>query len=88
MGRSTGKQDQAVDERLLTHHPAGKQCLEVCQANGWQPASGDVVRLVQLWHAVRQGRHSEDALSPNRIGFAKWLVRNGRLSEDASDWAA
>jgi hypothetical protein len=85
MARSTGKRRQAVDERLLTHHPAGKQCLEVCQANGWQPASGDVLRLVELWDAVRQGRHSEAALSPQRVEFARWLIRTGRLSEGLSE---
>lgn len=73
--------DRSLDERLLTHHPAGKACLEVCTANGWIPESGDLVRLVRLWDEVRQGRRSEVALSRARLGFARWLVSQGRLNE-------
>jgi hypothetical protein len=71
-----------LDERLLTHHPAGRTCYEVCQANGWTPGNGDLLRLVKLWDEVRQGRRTEVALSPARLGFARWLVQTGRLTED------
>ena len=43
MGQVTRR---GLDERLLTHHPAGKACLETCLANGWQPSSADVYRGV------------------------------------------
>ncbi len=69
------------DERLLTHHPAGKLCLDICLANGWQPESADILRLVKLWDEVRQGRRSEVPLSRRRIEFARWLVAHGRLNE-------
>jgi hypothetical protein len=88
MARPTGKRSEAFDERLLSHHPAGKVCLEVCQANGWEPASGDVVRLVRLWDAVRNGQHCEAALSANRLEFARWLIRAGRLNEGLNGLAA
>src|SRR4051812_6312364 len=46
MAQTTRK---AFDERLLTHHPAGQACVEVCLSHGWQPNSADVIRLVKLW---------------------------------------
>jgi hypothetical protein len=76
--------DRSLDERLLTHHPAGRACLEICTANGWRPESGDLVRLVRLWDEVRQGRRSEAALSRARLGFARWLVSQGRLNEGSN----
>ena len=72
----------AFDERLLTHHPAGRILLEICQANSWQPTDSDVVRLVKLRQEVRDGRRSEVALNPNRLGFARWLVKHSRISEN------
>ena len=69
------------DERLVLHHPAGQDCLDVCTANGWAPESGDVVRLVRLWSEVREGRRSEVDLSPTRLEFARWLIQNGRINE-------
>ena len=72
-----------IDERLLSHHPAGQACYEVCLANGWAPRSGDVIRLVRLWDEVRRGRRSETTISPARLEFARWLVTQGRLSEYA-----
>ncbi|MBI3973758.1 MAG: hypothetical protein HY332_20980 [Chloroflexi bacterium] len=76
------------DERLLTHHPAGRACLDACLANGWQPANGDVLRLVRLWDEVRQGKRSEDALAPARLQFARWLIQTGRLNEGFNGRAA
>ena len=73
---------QSFDSRLLSHHPAGKQCLDVCTANGWQPNNADVLRLVRLWDEVRRGQRSEVAISPARLQFARWLVTTGRLGED------
>lgn len=81
MARSSSRSNNALDRRLLTHHPAGQQCLDVCNANGWQPGNGDVLRLVKLWDEVRQGRRSEVALDAAHLGFARWLIANGRLSE-------
>lgn len=78
MSRVTRK---AFDERLLTHHPAGQSCLDACQANGWQPTSADVIRLVRLWDQVRQGKRSEVALSPTRLEYARWLYRHGKINE-------
>lgn len=72
----------SLDKGLLSHHPAGQTCVDVCLANGWQPQSKDVVRLVQLWEEVHQGRRSEVSLSPAHLGFARWLIEHGRLSED------
>ena len=86
MARSAGSTDStgnSVDGRLLTHHPAGQACLDICTANGWVPESGDVVRLVKLWSDVREGRRSEIALSQAHLDFARWLVQRGRLSEAA-----
>lgn len=71
----------AVDERLLTHHPAGQACLDVCAANGWAPDAGDIVRLVKLWSEVRDGERSEVVLSRSHLEFARWLHRNGRINE-------
>ena len=73
----------ALDERLLTHHPAGKTCLEVCAANGWLPSSADMVRLVKLWSDVREGDRSEVALSRAHLNFARWLHENGHINEGA-----
>jgi hypothetical protein len=73
--------DQSIDERLLTHHPAGKACLEVCLANGWRPGSGDILRLVRLWDEVRHGQRSETALSKAHLEFARWLREHGRISD-------
>ncbi len=78
MGQSTRK---VFDERLLTHHPAGQACLDVCMSNGWQPNNADVIRLVRLWDQVRQGRRSEVALSPARLEYARWLYRQGKINE-------
>jgi hypothetical protein len=78
MAQSTRK---AFDERLLTHHPAGQACVDVCLSNGWQPASGDVIRLVRLWDQVRQGQRSEVALSSARLEYARWLYRHGKINE-------
>jgi hypothetical protein len=75
---------RALDERLLTHHPAGQECLDVCHANGWHPTSGDVLRLVQLWDQVQQGHRSETTLSPTRLEFARWLYRQGKINEGAA----
>ena len=72
---------QVFDDRLASHHPAGKACLDVCLANGWQPSNGDVLRLVKFWDQVRQGRHSEAELSPSRLEYARWLYRHGRINE-------
>ena len=77
----------AFDPRLLAHHPAGQACLAACQANGWEPQSGDVVRLVRLWDEVHQGRRSEASLSPNRLAFARWLVEHGRIGEGLPEGA-
>jgi hypothetical protein len=87
MARPTGRRSNALDERLLTHHPAGKTCLEVCHANGWNPANGDVLRLVKLWDEVHEGYRSEDTLDHTRIEFARWLIRTGRLNEGANEGA-
>jgi hypothetical protein len=65
----------------LTHHPAGKECLEVCAANGWLPNSADVVRLVKLWAEVRDGERSEVALSKSHLEYARWLREHGRINE-------
>ena len=73
---------RSFDSRLLSHHPAGKECLEVCIANGWQPNNGDLLRLVRLWDEVRRGQRSEVAIAPARLQFARWLVANGRIGED------
>jgi hypothetical protein len=70
-----------LDSRLMSHHPAGKQCLDVCTANGWMPATGDIVRLVKLWSEVREGRRSEAALSESHLRFARWLRETGRINE-------
>ena len=78
MARSTRK---ALDQRLLTHHPAGQACLDICLANGWQPTNADILRLVNLWDQVREGLRSEVALSPARLEFARWLYRQGRIGE-------
>lgn len=78
MGQVTRR---GLDERLLTHHPAGKACLETCLANGWQPSSADVLRLVRLWDEVRNGQHSEVAISPTRLAYARWLYRHGKINE-------
>ena len=78
MAQSTRK---AFDERLLTHHPAGQTCVEVCLAHGWQPNSGDVIRLVRLWDQVRQGLRREVALSRTRLEYARWLYRHGKINE-------
>lgn len=75
------KANAALDERLLSHHPAGKRCLEVCTANGWAPGAGDVVRLVRLWSEVREGDRSEGVLSRSHLEFARWLRENGRINE-------
>lgn len=75
------------DERLLQHHPAGQECLEVCTANGWAPESSDVIRLVRLWSEVRDGQRSEIDLSPARLEFARWLKEHGRIGEDLADAA-
>ena len=72
---------KALDERLLTHHPAGQSCLDVCHANGWHPTSADVLRLVSLWDQVRSGRRSEVAIAPERLEFARWLYRQGKINE-------
>lgn len=69
------------DARLLSHHPAGKQCLDACIANGWAPGPGDVVRLVRLWSEVHDGRRSEAGLSQPRLRFARWLHQTGRINE-------
>jgi|GEM_PF-6547569 len=71
----------ALDERLLTHHPAGKACLEVCAANGWLPSNADMLRLVKLWSAVREGDHSEIVLSRAHLNFVRWLRDHGRINE-------
>ncbi|KKQ66922.1 MAG: hypothetical protein US86_C0002G0039 [Candidatus Daviesbacteria bacterium GW2011_GWA2_38_24] len=68
------------DERLLSHHPAGKACFDTCLANSWQPRSGDVLRLVRLWDEVQQGKRSEWVYSP-RMEFVRWLFENGRINE-------
>ncbi len=72
---------KALDERLLTHHPAGKACVDVCHANGWHPTNADVLRLVQLWDQVHQGLRSESTLSPARLDFVRWLYRQGKINE-------
>ena len=81
MARTTRK---GLDERLLTHHPAGKDCVDICQANGWHPTSADVLRLVQLWDQVKQGHRSEVALSPARMEFARWLYQQGKINDGDS----
>jgi hypothetical protein len=78
MAQTTRK---AFDERLLTHHPAGQACVEVCLSHGWQPNSADVIRLVKLWDQVRQGQRSEVALSQTRLEYARWLYVNGKINE-------
>ena len=87
MAQSTRK---VLDQRLLSHHPAGQACLDVCQANGWQPTNADVIRLVRLWDQVRQGGRSEVALSPPHLAYARWLYQHGRINEgeDAGGAAA
>jgi hypothetical protein len=77
----TGRADDSLDHRLLRDHPAGRACIDACRANGWQPATGDVVRLVRLWDEVRRGRRSEVPLSRHRLHFARWLVQHGRIGE-------
>jgi hypothetical protein len=72
---------QVLDDRLLTHHPAGQACVDVCRANGWQPSNADVLRLVQFWDRVRQGRHSETDLSPTHLEYARWLYQHGKINE-------
>ena len=72
---------RAIDERLLTHHPAGQTCVDVCRANGWEPTNADVLRLVSLWDQVRQGQHSEAELSPAHLEYARWLYRQGKINE-------
>lgn len=82
------KQDRALDSRLLTDHPEGKRCVIVCFNNGWMPQDGDVMRLVRLWDQVQQGRRSEFSLDPlnfKRLGFARWLVAHGRISDDLAN---
>ena len=81
MGQRIGRDSKSLDQRLLSHHPAGKACLDACAANGWEPADADVVRLVRLWDEVRQGRRSEAALSATHLEFARWLVQQGHLHE-------
>ncbi len=71
----------AIDERLLTHHPAGQACLEICTANGWEPDSADLVRLVKLWSEVREGQRSDLVLSRNHLNFVRWLREHGRINE-------
>jgi hypothetical protein len=75
------------DERLLDHHPAGRECLEVCTANGWAPESSDVIRMVRLWSEVRDGLRSESNLSPARLEFARWLKEHGKIGEALEDAA-
>jgi len=77
----TGRADDSLDHRLLRDHPAGRACVDACLANGWQPATGDVVRLVRLWDEVRRGRRSEVPLSRPHLDFARWLVQHGRIGE-------
>jgi hypothetical protein len=77
----TGRADDSLDHRLLRDHPAGRACVDACRANGWQPATGDVVRLVRLWDEVRRGRRSEVPLSRHHLDFARWLVQHGRIGE-------
>ena len=84
----TRRAERPFDPRLLSHHPAGKACLDACLANGWQPRSGDVIRLVQLWDEVRQGQRCEVPLSPNRLAFARWLLQHGRIGEGDSQASA
>lgn len=82
MPKSTSAKSAKIDERLLSHHPAGKACLDVCLANGWLPGSGDVVRLVRLWDEVHAGMRSEEALSVAHLEFARWLLETGRINEN------
>jgi len=77
----TPRTENALDERLLAHHPAGRACVEVCRAHGWQPTNADVIRLVHLKHQICEGERSETALSPTRLAFARWLYRQGRISD-------
>jgi hypothetical protein len=78
------KANAQLDGRLLTHHPAGKECLEICAANGWTPDSADVIRLVRLWARVREGEHSESALSRTHLEYARWLRQHGHIGEDVA----
>ncbi|MGH2350942.1 MAG: hypothetical protein ACRDI2_10385 [Chloroflexota bacterium] len=80
----TRRAAKPFDQRLLSHHPAGKACVDACLANGWQPGNGDVLRLVRLWDEVRQGRRSEVPLSRRRLQFARWLVEHGHIGEDSA----
>jgi hypothetical protein len=84
----TGRPEDSLDHRLLRDHPAGRACLDACRANGWQPADGDVVRLVRLWDEVRGGRRTEVPLSRRRLEFACWLVQQGRIGEGPGPGAA
>lgn len=69
-----------VNESLLTHHPAGRACIQICLNNGWEPTGGDFVRLVRLWEEVRQGERSEQILPLHGLKFARWLYAHGRIS--------
>ena len=71
----------SIDQRLLTHHPAGQACLDACTAHGWTPENADVVRLVKLWSEVHEGLRSEVALSKPHLDFARWLRNHGRINE-------
>ncbi len=73
---------ERFDNRLITDHPAGRDCIDACTANGWAPQNADVLRLISLWTEVREGKRTEHALSPVRLEFARWLVQRGRINED------
>ncbi len=75
------KLTQIVDQRLLSHHPAGQKCFDVCYANGWIPENDDILRLVGLWSEVQEGRRREVPLSENHIRFTRFLIENKYLNE-------
>lgn len=74
---------KAFDIRLLSHYPQGQRCLDTCLSNGWLPGNGDILRLVRLWDEVDQGVRSEQTeINPVRLRFARWLVQQGRISDE------
>ena len=72
----------STEEQLVRLAPAVQECRRVCLANGWQPSDSDVLVLIRLWEAVRQGERNELGLDVRRLAYVRRLVQQGRFTDN------
>ena len=56
--------------------------LDVLQLRRAGCSRDQIDRLATLRHRIQRGEISEFTLDTRRIGFVRWLVQRGRLSDD------